>query len=789
MDPKQPRFRWRRLPLPARESLVQGVLLLVLLTTVYPGVFFRGESVIPGDILLMVRPWSAYAPEGFQHAQNRLMVDILAAFSPYYWTAKASVQAGEWPLWNPYECLGMPLMANMQSAVFYPPRLLHMFLDPVLAQNLYVLLKLWLCGMTAYLCGRAIGLGTWPSRFLSAAWMLAQYNLIWACWPLPDVSAWLPVAFVGVEFTLQGRYRRGFFATALGGTLLLLAGHPETAFSMGVWLALYFAMRLLAERRWRKALWMPLVVQSGAWAIALCVSAAALLPFMEYLVNSYTYYARKESDPTIVLPLGSLVTTWVPRFFGNYGKGNYWGASGFNSHLYGMLYPGVAVWLGMTLLLTRGEWRGRHRMRLACLGCSALLCVLIAFNIPALSWVNRLPFFRSMQVSYHVVGALFAAPLLAACGIEHWLSRERRLRELACTLAVFVPGAVVVLFAYRFNHALLAMNKMLDYTLLQMGIAAGFALLVLFVLAGSVLVRRPWAVCGALIVLFAADAMATSQGMNPSVDSRYVFPKTELTTFLQGLDHPTRISENDGYVPPGLLTPYGIETAMGYDGIYPQRFLRFTKGIDPEQWYSSIRALSVEYFLYDPRFEMTLPMKKEPDRFEKVGEFEGLQVFRDRRAAPRAYLVGEARVSDTLEDFLKISGQANFDPRKVAYVEEPLSEPLQAKGGEGALGEARVVEHSFTRATIDVDAGRPGVLVLADAYYPGWRAWVDGRETAVFPVDWVLRGVVVEPGRHRVTYAYFPASFRVGLALSIGACLGSLLWIGYGRMRRRRRPA
>jgi len=66
---------------------------------------------------------------------------------------------------------------------------------------------------------------------------------------------------------------------------------------------------------------------------------------------------------------------------------------------------------------------------------------------------------------------------------------------------------------------------------------------------------------------------------------------------------------------------------------------------------------------------------------------------------------------------------------------------------------------------------------LGDTFYPGWRAYVDGRAVAVHCVDYVFRGVVLPPGEHEVTFVYQPLSFRLGLMVSLvtGSVLAALV--------------
>jgi len=65
----------------------------------------------------------------------------------------------------------------------------------------------------------------------------------------------------------------------------------------------------------------------------------------------------------------------------------------------------------------------------------------------------------------------------------------------------------------------------------------------------------------------------------------------------------------------------------------------------------------------------------------------------------------------------------------------------------------------------------PGLLALSDAYYPGWKAYVDGKETPIYPTDVALRSIYLGPGEHAITFEYDPASFRIGWMISVAALL------------------
>ncbi len=774
---------------PVREALLQGVVLLALLAAAFPGFFLQGEVLSPADILFQNKPWAPYAPPGWERPQNPLMSDIVSAFVPFYTVTRIALEQGSWPLWNPYELGGVPLLANYQSAVLYPPRLLHAFLDLHWASSIYIVLKLWLCGMTAYICGRGVGLGVGASRFLSVAWMFAGYNLIWCYWPLPDVSAWLPVVFLGTERALQGRYRAGFAATALGGTLILLAGHPESAFTMSLGVGTYFLLRLLLEGRRGRALWMPLAVSGGAWLLALLICAAQVLPFLEYLRNSSTFFERADEEKVIALPPTAVATFFVPRFFGTDADGNYWGAFRASTYAYMMVYPGLAVIVMAVLLLTPGPVRSRYRTHLWALLIPTGLFGLLAFNEPTLRPVNSLPPFRSMVLYYHAAFGFFALPLVAALGVEHWFSQPRRLRSLWPVALPAAMGTAICLVMTRFFWDQLQAMGETDYVLTQMGLSAGLAVLTLAPLAAYAFGLGRRAACALLTLVLVADMLVVTRGLNPSMERRYVFPETALTRYLKALEPPSRVGAAEANLPAGIVVGYGIEEMYGYDGLYPHRIIYWLRTLGRSVWKAMEPTRSIAHYLHWPHYEPMFSVKMHPNRYEKIAEVDGVQIFRNHGALPRAYLVPRARVVADRRDMFRIMSKEDFDPSREALLEAPLSCPLPEAAPESP-GTARITEYRTTHVEVEVDTPQDAVLVQTDAYYPGWTVAIDGEATEIFPVYYVWRGVRVPAGRHTVEFNYFPVSLKAGLAVSTLTCSASVIFCGLYLVRtRRRRPS
>jgi hypothetical protein len=115
------------------------------------------------------------------------------------------------------------------------------------------------------------------------------------------------------------------------------------------------------------------------------------------------------------------------------------------------------------------------------------------------------------------------------------------------------------------------------------------------------------------------------------------------------------------------------------------------------------------------------------------------------------------------EVFRSRSGLKVFrDPR----IGEPFSilRPQVCTGAD----RFRSISRAADRTEVEADLACPGLLVVGDAFYPGWRARVDGRRVPVQEV-YAVRAVPLEAGRHRVDFFYRPASVYWGFCIAVGA--------------------
>ena len=183
-----------------------------------------------------------------------------------------------------------------------------------------------------------------------------------------------------------------------------------------------------------------------------------------------------------------------------------------------------------------------------------------------------------------------------------------------------------------------------------------------------------------------------------------------------------------------------------------------------------------------------------PEWLKPVYQHDHALVLENKRALPRAWLVGQAQSVDGEEALRLITGQTGentpaFDPRRTALLEVAPAELPQLAGGElPADSAARVTLYEPNRLVIHTRSAQGAVLVLSEMFYPGWEATVDGVPARIHLTNYLLRGVVVGAGEHRVEMRYVAPAARNGAVISAATLAGLCVLVIFDRRTKRRKP-
>ena len=272
---------------------------------------------------------------------------------------------------------------------------------------------------------------------------------------------------------------------------------------------------------------------------------------------------------------------------------------------------------------------------------------------------------------------------------------------------------------------------------------------------------------GAIASLSAADRSMRTMCSEPFHDN---FGHLSGAQFLMGYEmHPleTRFKR-------------ALELALGqnldYDVYYSQ------PGPEPEAW-AFLDNFSVSFLVNrSPAVGFpeggSLPLPGQPGYF----------VHTNARALPRVYT--QARILRADED-AQLNALVFGDLRKAALVGHDAVAAIPAGALDGAAKGAPDFERMQSsnrvlgiglcdpnRVDVEIDMGLPGLVVLTDVWFPGWKAELDGADVPVLRVNYCQRGVFVDsPGRHRVKFYFDPESLRAGMRVSLFFLAMIGLWL------------
>jgi hypothetical protein len=176
--------------------------------------------------------------------------------------------------------------------------------------------------------------------------------------------------------------------------------------------------------------------------------------------------------------------------------------------------------------------------------------------------------------------------------------------------------------------------------------------------------------------------------------------------------------------------------------------------------------------LFDSATKLSMPLPHyDLNKWKAVYDDGGAAILRNERALPRAWLVAEAEAVDGEEALRRIRGQGEaFDPRRTALLEvQPHNLPALPGGPISPNASARIVAYENNRLVIETAAEAASVLVVSEINYPGWIATIDDAPAPIHTADFLLRGIVLPTGSHRVEMRYTAPAARNGAFISIFA--------------------
>ena len=744
--------------------------------------------------------------------------DLTLQFFPLRLFALEGLRHGELRFWNPYVHEGEP---SSLPPISYPLDLLQAFLPSEAGLSTSLALHVPLGALAFFALAHGLGLGRGAAAGGALVYALGGFSLSTLnLYVYVQAIAWAPLVVLGLQRAARDR---GAVAPAALACAVALSTTGAEIVAQALVLGLVVAAPGRDRRAWLRTL--------GAVVLGIGIAA----PTIAYMAGLVASSARAGGFPTAVVLAHSIhpltfAQVVIAGFYGDPSDlvNRWWGSNffprGFPYFL--SLYLGATVLALAAVGIRHGGSLGRRLVALAAVAAIVCLGRWAHLSMP----LEALPILRSFRFpskAFFTVHA--AAALLTALGLDALATGARRpWRWLA--VAALCGGAILALlpfaptllpgpsqwFAAGFfppGYAWPARADLLGQVLADAAkgglVATVVGLVAVFVLRGRI---RPGPALTLVAALAVADLLRAGVGLNRTVDPGLFVPSAEVRSLARTL------REKGGriYTPDPAESPAHAEARR----LRPldHELWSFAVLVDSATPFQNLRlglpsALSIDLTMLVPTDRVLAPEQAGPGavpemlpllRDAGVAWVLSLDPLHDERLAPRA-VVATSRIAPlrvhvyevtsplplrsvatevvgarSRDEARSLAGRPGFQEGGGVAVEGPVG---PVTGALGRLIDARE-RPGWIEASVEAD--RPSVFLVRDAYAPGWSATVDGQPAPLLRANGRHCAVPIPGGRSRVTLRYAPPRMRTGLAVSALSLLATLALLARSRQERAR---
>lgn len=758
-------------------------LLIVTIFLFWP-FFIKHLIPFPGDYLLAwYEPWKtdSFINHTITIIHKPVADDVFRHLYPLRLLAAEMIKNFQWPLWNPYNGAGMPLLAIMHPGYLNPFGVFFLFLTPELSWFLYIALQPFILGFFTYLYCRQIGL-----RLLAA--IFTAVTLIFSGFVIARLEfgefiytlSCLPLLLLIVEISIKKRKSLLLLCTPFIVLFLFLSGQPHMILYVLLFVflyALFFSRNLLLF----------------GFLIFLGIGLASfqLLPTFElYRLSTINQASSEFIFKRFLVPLTHFVSLFIPNYFGNPSTYNYWGNADYIETVVSLsLIPCFFV---MLALLKR---KNGNSNLIKFFFISVLVSVALAVNWFGSRWFYSLgiPVLSVDVPSRIFVLSTFSLSILAGYGFNIWLKNKNLVQiilpaKLFVIFILLITSVTALLVFIHFPCRIGVVNNCWTVGLRNSLLEDGFFTLFILIFILKIktifpLLERftPQIVILLIIVL----GLYNSNKFLPFSKKETMLPVNDVLHILKEKTKDARVfGLGQANLKTNLSTFFRIYDPNYYDPLHIKRYAQLIYfanigKILPVLPRSDIEIISeatpsadINYRrnrLFDLLSVKYLLYKKE--EFNKNNIMDSRIIWQNTqwilmqrsKFLPKVYLVNSFEIKNNDNQILNRMFDPLFNVSSTVVLEK---NPGEIQKNTDAKGEAYVTKYKENEVIIKTSNNAKSILVLTDNYYPGWKAFVDGKNTEIFRANYSFRAVLLPPGKHIVNFVYQSESLKLGIIIS-----------------------
>ena len=192
---------------------------------------------------------------------------------------------------------------------------------------------------------------------------------------------------------------------------------------------------------------------------------------------------------------------------------------------------------------------------------------------------------------------------------------------------------------------------------------------------------------------------------------------------------------------------------------------------------------------------ITLIKQNDNTQFEKIHDYGDIRLYKNKTVYPRAFLVHQLETISDKSALLNRLADSKTYLLNIAFLSTSNNEIqpqslgiIPPDSNSTKKDSVKFIHYSPNKFILESYSSQTGFLVLSEIYYPGWKAFVDGKSTKIYRTDSILRGIYLEPGKHSILFRYQPTSFRNGLMITLITLIITLIGLFSGKFIEEKLP-
>jgi len=713
--------------------------------------------------------------------------DLSAFFIPprYLWVSL--VKSFQMPLWNPHNSSGIPLLATLQPGIFYPPHIFYLFLPFNIVWNWLIILHFVFAAVSLYVFLRYLRESPLASFVGSVVFMFSGYlfsihTLLTHLLAIP----WFPLVIMFFLKYLEHKRAKHIVFTGIFITMEFLAGAPEIVLLNFLVLASIslFPGIFISEKTKLSFRFKGLILSA---LIFIFLSAVQFLPFYELKIWSIRHAGLSYFEATTwSFARKDFILFFLPDVFGYFQTlEKYWANQSWLKTMYLGIIPFI---LSCFFFISKDRKRWLFVVFM-------MLSFIFAMGkyTPFYSLLYHIPPFNSIRYPVKFLFLFFfAISITAGIGFDR-LKEGVEKKDKKTRIVIYISFYCGFVFALLWGYLYLFdadVYRFMDikgfkpeaYNDIQFNLH-NLKRLLLFSFVFSVVLliffqtKFKNIIKYFLVLILTFDLFLANYGYyfavpwdwfihkKGFVEELTVSKDTERFLSTPRTNHEFLLSPIDMYVTlPHYAPLYGLYSTGGAEVMrvmHHENFLTLMNSTpsisDAKSFFdmSGVRHVITSYKVEDKDFKLV----KSIDLGDKTAYLYEYTLY------PGRFLLfsNASFVKDDKTVIEKLQSSV-FDPRKELLL---IGSRENIEGGKGIIGQAKLVSYKANTVIVEYEIESDAFLYVSDTYYPGWRAYVDGKETQIYRANLAFRAIEAPKGKHTVVFTYVPLSFYMGLVLTM----------------------